>query len=183
MEMFEDGQSAPARDRNLGARTYVLLALCTLALASCGNDKHPAKSVPAPKLQPVQPRVIPGADQYREAMSALAAGNEQEATSLLERSVRTNSKLTEAWYELGRIKVKRAPDLAKSDEQAGIVMFREGLEAEREALRLIDAGQAVLWTNEDQLQAREKLDADLVNTAEALNDEDSLREALRMRVH
>jgi hypothetical protein len=116
-------------------------------------------------------------------MSALAAGNEEEASGLLERSVRTNSKLTEAWYELGRIKVKRAPDLAKSDEQAGIVMFREGLEAEREALRLIDAGQAALWTNEDQLQAREKLDADLVNTGEALNDEASLREALRMRVH
>ena len=183
MGMFQDGQSAPARDRSRRARTCVLVALCTLALASCGNDKPPAKSVPAPKVQPVRPRAIPGADQYRKAMSALAAGNEEEATTLLEQSVRTNSKLTEAWYELGRINVKRAPVVFKSDEQAGIVMFREGLEAEREALRLIDAGQAVLWTNEDQLQAREKLDADLVNTGEALNDEDSLREALRMRVH
>ena len=157
------------------------MAVCAVLAAGCGEDKHPPKA-PPPAYRPPPVQIL-GVDSYREAQRALAAGNEDDALPLLEKSIRANAKLAEAWYELGRLKVKRAPELSKTDEVAGMVMFREGLEAEREALALIDGGKAVLWSNEEQLDARARLDADLENAGDALSDEDTLREALRMRVH
>ena len=97
--------------------------------------------------------------------------------------LRTNSRLAEAWYELGRVKVRRAPVLVQSNELAGVVSFREGLMAEKEARRLIDAGQAALWTSDEQIDAQMNLDADLQNADQLLGDPDALREALQLRVH
>ncbi|PWT72203.1 MAG: hypothetical protein C5B46_07100 [Proteobacteria bacterium] len=161
----------------------MVLVAVSFAISGCGKEKAPPKPPPAVQAHQPAPKIIAGADEYRRGKSLLTEGRETDALRLLEQSVRANSKLTEAWYELGRIKVKRAPELSKSDEQAGVVMFREGLEAEKEALRLIDAGATVFWSEDDRVQAREQLDTDLANAGDALNDEDTLRQALRMRVH
>ena len=135
-------------------RAAALAALCAALLAGCGDDRHRAKTPPAPAAIHVAPTPIPGLKTYRKALAELAAKEEDEAVRLLEQSVRANSHLAEAWYELGRIKVRRAPELVKSDELAGVVSFRDGLLAEREARRLLDAGQAAVWTSEEQIDAR-----------------------------
>ena len=160
-----------------------LAALCTALLAGCGDDKHRAKPPAAPGAKRT-PRVeTPGVSIYRKALAELAAKDGDEAVRLLEQSVRTNSRLAEAWYELGRVKVRRAPVLVQSNELAGVVSFREGLMAEKEARRLIDAGQAALWTSDEQIDAQMNLDADLQNADQLLGDPDALREALQLRVH
>jgi len=163
-------------------RGAALAALCIALLAGCGEDKHRAKAAAAPAVKRT-PRVeAPGVKTYREALAELAAKDDAEALRLLEESVRANPRLAEAWYELGRLKVRRAPALVPSDELAGVASFREGLISEKEARRLIDDGQARLWSHEEQIDAQVALDADLANAERLLGDPDALREALLLRV-
>jgi hypothetical protein len=102
---------------------------------------------------------------------------------LLEQAVRANPRLAEAWYEVGRRKVKLAPDIVKLDELQGIQVFREGLEAEKEALRLLDAGKVTIWNAAEEDEARATLATDLANVDETLADQDSLLRALRVRTY
>jgi len=102
---------------------------------------------------------------------------------LLEQAARANPKLAEAWYELGRRKVKLAPEIVKTDELQGTVLFREGLEAEKEALRLLDVGNVTIWGAAEEDQARAVLSTDLAYVDETLADQDSLLRALRVRTH
>ena len=145
------------------------ILLCCVALTACG--KGSSAPAHAPVAAPVQKAEIAGVRTYREA---LAAQDGEETLRLLEQAVRANPRLAEAWYELGRLKVKRAPDVVKSDELQAIAMFREGLESEKEASRLLDAGQVAVWTPAEQDQARETLARDLVNIDEVLADQVSL---------
>jgi hypothetical protein len=62
-------------------------------------------------------------------------------------------------------------------------IFREGLEAEKEALRLLDAGKATVWNTAQEDQARATLATDLTNVDEILADQESLLRALRVRTY
>ncbi len=62
-------------------------------------------------------------------------------------------------------------------------MFRERLEAEKEALRLLDAGNVTIWGAAEVEQARTLLATDLVNVDATLADQDSLLRALRVRTY
>jgi hypothetical protein len=79
--------------------------------------------------------------------------------------------------------MKRAPLVIKTDELQAVAMFREGLEAEQEASRLLDSAPVVIWTGEEEIGAREALAADLVNANEVMADQESLLNALRMRTY
>ena len=61
--------------------------------------------------------------------------------------------------------------------------FREGLQAEQEALRLLNEGKLSVWSVEEQAKAREVMDLDLRGVEEALGDEEALTEALRVRIY
>jgi len=163
-------------------RSVSVSVLCVALLAACGDDKHRARPATMPAASRTPPIEAPGVGVYRRALAELAAKDDAEAVRLLEESVRANPRLAEAWYELGRLKVRRAPALVPSDELAGVASFREGLISEKEARRLIDAGQARLWTREEQIDAQIALDADLANAERLLGDPDALREALLLRV-
>jgi tetratricopeptide (TPR) repeat protein len=152
--------------------------LCSAVLTGCGKDSPPP--APARTVAPVQRVEIAGVGPYREA---LAAQDMEETLRLLEQAVRANPHLAEAWYELGRLKVKRAPDVVKTDELQAIAMFREGLESEREASRLLDEGRPAVWTPAQEEEAREVLARDLQNVGEVLADQESLLNALRMRTY
>jgi hypothetical protein len=119
-------------------------------------------------------------DPYRKA---LAAQDSEETFRLLQEALQANPRLAEAWYEKGRLKVKLAPDILRTDELQAMATFREGLEAEREALRLLDAGEVTVWTPQEQAHARTVLEADMVNVDEVLADPESLLYALRVRVY
>jgi hypothetical protein len=150
------------------------------ALTGCGKGSSPPPPTPAPAAMPVQRAEIAGVGTYREA---LAAQDSEETLRLLEQAVHANPHLAEAWYELGRLKVKRAPDIVKTDELHGVTTFREGLEAEKEASALLDAGKVTVWTAVEEDQAREVLARDLLNVDEVLADQESLLNALRTRTY
>jgi hypothetical protein len=145
-------------------------------LSACGKDSRPPPPAPAPAATVF----VPGLDPYRKA---LAAQDTEETLRLLQEALQANPRLTEAWYEKGQLKVKLAPGILKTDELQAMATFREGLEAEREALRLLDAGAVTVWTPREQGQARAVLQADLVNVDEVLADPESLLYALRVRVY
>ena len=158
----------------------ILLALAIGFTACSKTSPHPQGSTPKSAVVPVQSAEIAGVRTYLEAF---AADDADERLRLLELAVRSNPRLAEAWYELDRIKVRRAPVVIKTDELQAVAMFREGLEAEQEAMRLLESGKVVIWTGEEELRAREILAVDLANANEVMADQDSLLNALRMRTY
>jgi hypothetical protein len=159
-------------------RIAVLALLSIAAPMGCGRGGTP--QAPAPAARPVQRAEISGVAFYRRA---LAAQDSEEALRLLEQAARANPRLAEAWYDLGSRKVKLAPQIVKTDELHGIQLFREGLEAEKEALRLLDAGNVTIWGAVEEEQARAVLTTDLANVDETLADQESLLRALRIRTY
>jgi tetratricopeptide (TPR) repeat protein len=128
----------------------------------------------------VQKAEIAGVGLYRQA---LATQDGDQALALLEQAVRANPRLSEAWYELGRRKVKQATILVKTDESQAVQMFREGLGAEQEALRLLDEGTVIVWSATEQEEARAVLQTDLQNAEEAMTGPEALLSALRQRTY
>src|SRR5271169_6424789 len=98
-------------------RIGVAALVSTVALAGCGKGSSPA---PTAAAQPVRKAEIAGVAIYRKA---LAAQDGEQGLRLLEQAIRANPRLAEAWYELGRRKVKLAPGLVKTDELWGIQAF------------------------------------------------------------
>jgi hypothetical protein len=172
-----------------GLRTHVSTSLClarfippaliaACALMGCG--KEISQSPAPPPAQPLRQAPIAGVETYRRA---LAEPDDDERLGLLEQAVRANARLPEAWYELGRLKLKLAPQAAKTDEAAGVQMFRGALEAEQEAWRLIEAGKVSLWSAAEEMQARIALEADLTGAEETLRTPEASLAALRQRVY
>lgn len=165
---------ARLRVRSVGA----LVLLSVAAISGCGE--RGSSRAPTPTAQPVHKVEIAGVADYRRA---LATDDSDEALLLLEQAIRSNPRLAEAWYEQGRRKVKLAPEIVKTDELHAMQLFREGLQAEKEALRLLDAGNVTIWGAADEEQARAALATDLANVDETLADQDSLLSALRVRAY
>jgi len=164
----------------IGLRAGVALCL-VVTTVSCERDNKPP--APAPPAQPVvQQPYIAGLESHKSGMAALAAKDTQEALRLLRKATVENRELAEAWYELGHLQVTLAPELSKTQEYPALAMFRDGLEMEQEALRLLDAGKVTFWTDEEQTTARTVMDADLLGADEALADPTVLAETLRLRV-
>jgi len=155
------------------------MLLTAALLTSCGRDNKPP---PAPTTRVAQTVSVSlaGVDMYRQG---LAATDTEESLRLLHEAVHANPHLAEAWYAIGRLKLKLAPDIVKTDELHGVRMFREGLEAEREALALLDAGKLTVWNQAEEEQAREALARDLQNVDEVMADQESLLAALRLRTY
>ena len=76
-----------------------------------------------------------------------------------------------------------APGLFKTDELRAMVLFREGMQFEQQALKMLDEDKLTVWNPADAERAREKMTVDLRDADRALADEDSLREALRTRIY
>jgi membrane-bound lytic murein transglycosylase B len=156
-----------------------LVLVLTAALA-CGCSRPPPPQAKA--VAPVQPD-IPGVKAYRAGVAAIAADDSEQAQRLLLDAVHQNQGLAEAWFDLGHIKVTMAPRLMKNDELQAMVLFREGLQFEQQARKLLDEGRITVWNPDEVEKAREKMEVDLRDADHALADEDSLREALRLRVY
>ena len=161
--------------RHHSALAAVLLAAALLS--SCGKSDKPPPPAKAPTQRMLQV-AIPGIEPYRQA---LATQDTAEALRLLHDAVRVNPKLAEGWYAIGRIKMKLAPEIVKTDENKGVVIFREGLEAEREALALLDTGHRTVWSATEEEEARMTLANDLQDVDQVMGDRESLLAALRVR--
>jgi len=157
--------------------------LLTALICGCGHDRKPAAPAQPPGPAPAQYNELAGLKAYRAGIAALAANDRDQAQSLLLDAVHQNKDLAEAWFELGHLKIKLAPGMMQADELKAMVMFREGLQFVQEANKLIDQDKIAIWTPSELDQAHMKIEADLRDADRALADEDSLREALRERVH
>jgi tetratricopeptide (TPR) repeat protein len=158
--------------------TQAAVLLAAALLSSCGkSDKPPAPPKAAPTQRTLQV-AIPGVEAYRQA---LAAADPEEALRLLHDAVHLNPKLAEAWYAIGQFKMKLAPDVVRTDETKGVLLFREALEAEREALALLDTGHRTVWSAEEEERARMTLARDLQDVDQVMADRDTLLAALRLR--
>jgi hypothetical protein len=155
------------------------LLLALIATLACGCSRTPP---PQAKVAAVQPD-IPGVKAYLAGVAAIAADDSEQAQRLLLDAVHQNQGLAEAWFDLGHIKVTMAPGLMKNDELRAMVLFREGLQFEQQARKLLDEGRITVWNPDEVEKAREKMEVDLRDADHALADEDSLREALRLRVY
>ena len=160
--------------------TINLAVALWLSTGVIGCSRKPAPPPPAPVR--AKPDIL-GLSAYQAGRDALAANDQQQAQRHFREAIHVNTSFTEAWYELGRLEVSMAPALAKSDELKAMVMFREGLEFEQQARKLLDEGKIRVWTPDQVEAARDKLELDLRDADHALADEDSLREALRVRVY
>ena len=157
------------------------LRVALTALLICGCSRQPPPSPPQPA--PVAPHEAAGVRSYKEAMVALGADDKEKAERLLLDAIHQNTHLAEAWYELGHLKVIMAPDLFKTDELKALMIFREGMQFEQQALKLLDEDKITVWKPAEVDVAREKMDVDLRDADRALVDEESLREALRTRIY
>jgi hypothetical protein len=157
----------------------LIVVLTAVLICGCGR-KPPPEPAPPPAITPHD---IAGVKAYRSGVAAVAAGDVDQAQGLLLDAVHQNQNLAEAWFELGHLKVTVAPGLLRTDELKAMVLFREGLQFEQQARKLIDEGKLTVWSPEEAEQARAKIEVDLRDADRALADEDSLREALRLRVY
>ena len=162
----------------LSSRRVLEVAVTALLMCGCGR-KPPTPTPPAPVVS----HQIAGLKSYHEGLAALKADDQEQAQRLLLDAVHQNTNLTEAWYELGHLKVTMAPSLFKTDELKALVLFREGMQFEQQALKLLDEDKITAWTPAEVEQARDKMALDLRDADRALVDEDSLREALRTRIY
>jgi len=149
-------------------------------MGGCSKPPPPPPPKPAPVVVKYE---APGLQAYQAGLAALAAHDQEQAQSLFLETVHRNTTFTEAWYELGRVKVAMAPAMAKTDELRALSLFREGLQFEQQARQLMESGKVTVWTPEEADAARARLDNDLREADRILADEDSLREALRLRVY
>jgi hypothetical protein len=170
--------SSPSFPRTFVAHAAMLLALALLT--SCGRDNKPPPAPTTRVAQTVSKATLAGVDIYRQG---LATTDPEESLRLLQEAVRANPRLAEGWYAIGRIKLKLAPDIVKTDESHGVLVFREGLEAEREALALLDAGKVTVWNKAEEEEARVAMARDLQNVDEVMGDQESLLAALRLRTY
>jgi hypothetical protein len=163
--------------------SYTFAALLAVLLCGCGQDRKPVAVAQPTGPAPAQYNELAGLKAYRAGVAALAANDEDNAQSLLLDAIHQNKDLTEAWFELGHLKIKLAPSLMQADELKAMVLFREGLQFVLEARKLIDQDKIAIWTPAQLDEARVKMEADLRDVDRALADEDSLREALRQRIY
>ena len=157
---------------------HIAVLLAAALLSSCGKSDEPPPPVKAAPTQRMLQVAIPGIEPYHQA---LGTQDTEDALRLLQDAVRANPKLAEGWYAIGRIKMKLAPEIVKTDENKGVLVFREGLEAEREALALLDRGHRTVWSPGEEEQARMTLANDLQDVDQVMGDRESLLAALRVR--
>lgn len=128
-----------------------LRLVCALALgaAACGGGTHRvkgAKHIEKPKLPPVRPAAL---REFDAGLRALRLGGPESSAIAKERllkAVQLDSKLWEAWYNLGVIHYRRGHDKAAADAFSKALAINpahlESLSARAEAYRR--AGQLEL---------------------------------------
>jgi hypothetical protein len=160
----------------------VLAAAAIALVAACGKNPTPAPAA-APAPVAFAPAEIAGVKAYQAGVAALAADDPELARRMFLDAMHQNQHLAEAWFELGHLQIKLAPGVFKSDELQAMSMFREGMQFEQEARKLLDQDRITVWTPEQVQRARDTMEVDLRDADRALVDEDSLREALRLRIY
>ena len=156
------------------------MLLTAALLTSCGRDNKPP---PAPTTRVAQTVSVSlaGVDIYRQG---LATTDSEESLRLLHEAVHANPRLAEAWYAIGRLKLKLAPDIVKTDEGHGVIgCSAKAWKPSGRHWRCSTRESSRSGTKPRRSRRAEALARDLQNVDEVMADQESLLAALRLRTY
>jgi tetratricopeptide (TPR) repeat protein len=122
---------------------------------------------------------FPGQLAYQEAKGFVQRGDLRAAVNALQQAIAQNPEFTEAYYQLGAAKTNLAIEEVHRDEHAAIDLFREGVDAKKQARRLMSRNTYYVWNEWQRSQARIDLREALRDVDAVLADEPSLIAALK----
>jgi tetratricopeptide (TPR) repeat protein len=163
------------------ARVFALIALASIG--GCDREASPLRP-PAPtaaRTETAAPtEAFPGQFAYREAKGLIQVNDLPAAVSSLRRAIAQNPEFSEAYYQLGAAKTNLAIQEVHHDERTAIDLFREGVEAKKQARHLMSLNKYFVWNERQREQAWTDLREALREVDAVLADEPSLVAALKM---
>ena len=158
----------------------MLAVITVVSFSGCNRDGASHTLSPAdPRTQTARVEAFAGEFAYQEAKRYIHANDLRGAVTALQRAIAQNPDFTEAYYQLGAAKTNLAIEEVRRDERAAIELFREGVEAKKEARRLMDQNKYYVWTERQRSQARVDVRDALRDVDAVLADEPSLIAALK----
>ena len=160
--------------------------LALIALASIGGcDREVSQPRPPPPqrrgLQAVAAaEAFPGQFAYQEAKGLIQVNDLRGAVISLQHAIEQNPEFSEAYYQLGAAKTNLAIQAVRYDERSAINLFREGVEAKKQARHLMSLNKYYVWNERQREQAWIDLREALRDVDAVLADEPSLVAALKM---
>jgi tetratricopeptide (TPR) repeat protein len=163
------------------ARVFALIALASIG--GCDREVSPLRP-PAPtaaRTEAAAPtEAFPGQFAYQEAKGLIQANDLRAAVNSLRHAIEQNPEFSEAYYQLGAAKTNLAIQEVRRDERTAIELFREGVEAKKQARHLMNLNKYYVWNERQREQARTDLREALRDVDAVLADEPSLVAALKM---
>ena len=145
-------------------------------LVACRRESPPSPSVAASTAS-IKPAVssaseaFPGELAYQEAKRHIRERDLRAAIQSLQQAIDANPEFAEAWYQLGAAKANLAIEQVRFDEHAAVQLFREGVEAKKQALHLMSLGKCYVWDEGKRKQAWADLQEALRGVDEVLADQ------------
>ena len=158
----------------------MLAVITLLSVGGCNRDGASHTLSPTdPRTQTARVEAFAGDFAYQEAKRYIQASDLRGAVTALQRAIAQNPDFTEAYYQLGAAKTNLAIEEVRHDERGAIELFREGVEAKKEAHRLMNQNKYYVWDERQRAQARIDLREALRDVDAVLADEPSLVAALK----
>jgi tetratricopeptide (TPR) repeat protein len=163
------------------ARVLALIALASVG--GCDREVSPPRP-PTPTAAPTEAvahaEAFPGQFAYLEAKGLIQANDLRAAVISLRHAIEQNPEFSEAYYQLGAAKTNLAIQEVRYDERTAIDLFREGVEAKKQARHLMSLNKYYVWNERQREQAWTDLREALRDVDAVLADEPSLVAALKM---
>lgn len=166
---------ALVRELAVWLRTSVCLGLMLGLLVACRRESpHPPPAAPSAASiytgAASTAEAFPGQSAYQEAKGLIRQRDLRAAIQSLQRAIEANPEFAEAWYQLGAAKANLAIQEVRSDEAAAVQLFREGVEAKKQALHLMRLGKCYVWDAEQRKRAWADVQEALRGVDEVLAD-------------
>lgn len=165
----------------LFARAFALIAL--VSVGGCNREApSPRALAPAATRAEVSPpsEAFPGQFAYQEAKGYIQVNDLRAAVNSLTRAIEQNPEFAEAYYQLGAAKTNLAIQQVRYDERTAIELFREGVDAKKQARHLMSLNKYYVWNERQRERAWSDLREALRDVDAVLADEPSLIAALKM---
>jgi tetratricopeptide (TPR) repeat protein len=159
--------------------------LALIALASVGGCDREVSPPRPPTPTAASTEAVAHAEAFRpiaylEAKGLIQANDLRAAVISLRHAIEQNPEFSEAYYQLGAAKTNLAIQEVRYDERTAIDLFREGVEAKKQARHLMSLNKYYVWNERQREQAWTDLREALRDVDAVLADEPSLVAALKM---
>jgi len=163
------------------ARVFALIVLASIGGCDREVSQLRASAPTAARTQAVvSAEAFPGQFAYQEAKGLIQINDLRGAVNSLQHAIEQNPEFSEAYYQLGAAKTNLAIQAVRNDERSAINLFREGVEAKKQARHLMSLNKYYVWNERQREQAWIDLREALRDVDAVLADEPSLVAALKM---